>query len=187
MKKLWLIMQIAALFTITLAVQAGAASAAAKPKDIFAKKYPNEIIKKWTTADLNLDKKPEHLVLSESGNFYLINSKGAVVLVNTGIVSDEGFGEARIQVYSVNKGEKHVAVAFEFGPSNTQLYVYRLKNNGLSKSLELMGDEGIQIDGKGKIHMYWKKYKEEGGWDPAEAVYTWNSKTLKYKGTGILP
>lgn len=137
--------------------------------------------------DLNLDKKSEHLVLSESGNFYLINSKGVVVLVNTGIVSDEGFDKARLRVYSVGKGEKHVAVSFEFGPSNTQLYAYRLKNNGLSKVLELMGDEGIEIDGKGKIHMYWKKYKDEGGWDSAEAVYTWNSKTLKYKGTGILP
>jgi len=185
MRKSILVLQIVALLVITFLSNIGQANAAAKPQDILKKKYPNEIIKQIKSADINNDKKQEHFILTDSGNFYLINAKGIIVLVNTGISSEEG--QANIQVFSVNKKEKHVAVSFEYFPSNTQMYVYRLKNNGLVKVLDIMGDQGIKIDGKGKIHMRWKKYRDEGGWDPVEAIYSWNSTSLKYKGTGYLP
>ncbi|SEN14363.1 hypothetical protein [Paenibacillus sp. OV219] len=61
----------------------------------------------------------------------------------------------------MNNKEKHVAVSFGYGPSNTQMYVYRLKSNGYNQVLSTMGDQGVEIDAKGKIHMYWKKYLDE--------------------------
>jgi hypothetical protein len=185
MKKSLFVLQIITLLAITFFSNTGRTSAASKPQEILKKKYPNEIIMQIKSADINNDKKPEHFILTDSGNFYFVNSNGIIALVNTGISSENG--DAKIQVFSVNKKEKHVAVSFEYFPSNTQMYVYRLKNNGLVKMLDIMGDQGIQIDGKGKIHMYWKKYRDEGGWDPVEAIYTWNSTSLKYKGTGYVP
>ncbi|MOA29461.1 hypothetical protein D3C78_1504750 [compost metagenome] len=48
----------------------------------------------------------------------------------------------------------------------------------------MIGDYGVDIDKKGRVHQYWKDYKEEGGWDLAHGIFTWNTKTNKYKGTG---
>ncbi|MNH74711.1 hypothetical protein D3C87_474310 [compost metagenome] len=156
-----------------------------KPQDILQKKYPNESIKILKTADINADKKYESVALTKSGNLYFINSKGSVVLINTGILSDEDYGEAEsIQIYSVSNKEKHIAVTYSYFPSNTQLYVYRLQDGTLKKVLQLMGDQGVKIDSKGRVHQYWKKYRNEGGWDLAEGILTWNAKTNKYKGSG---
>lgn len=160
------------------------AAAAKKPQDLLTDKYPNEVVKLIKTDDLNYDKKKESLILTESGNLYLVNSKGYVVLINTGIISEEGLEPAAIKVFPVSKTEKHIAVTYNYFPSNTQLYVYRLQYGSLSKVLQLMGDQGVEIDSKGKVHQYWKKYKDEGGWDPAEDIYTWNAKLGKYKWSG---
>lgn len=155
-----------------------------KPQDILNKKYPNEIVKIIKTADVNSDKKMENFIITESGNFYLINAKGTVVLINTGFSADGGFDEVDIQIYAVNNKEKHIAVKGYYLPSNTQLYVYRLKDGTLKQVLELMGDVDVQIDKKGRVHQLWKNYKLEGGWDLAEGIMTWNSKTNKYKASG---
>ncbi|AIQ11611.1 hypothetical protein [Paenibacillus durus] len=152
--------------------------------DILKKKYPSEVIQIIKTTDLNYDKKSESIILTKSGNLFLVNSKGVIVLINTGIISDEGLDDPSIQVFSASKAEKHIAVAFNYFPSNTQLYVYRLKNGTLQKCLGLMGDQGVEIDNKGRIHQYWKKYRNEGGWDLAEGIFTWNAKTNKYKAAG---
>ncbi|MGE7051118.1 hypothetical protein ACQKI4_00765 [Paenibacillus glucanolyticus] len=175
-----LLLSLAVFFSFTGSVSA----AAKKPKDIFAEKYPNEMVKIVKTDDLNNDKKKESFILTESGNFYLINSKGHVVLIYTGIISDEDFKQSTIQVFTVSKNEKHVAVTYSYFPSNTQLYVYRLQYGSLSETLQLMGDLGVYIDSKGKVHQYWKNHRIEGGWDLAEGIFTWSTKTNKYKGSG---
>ncbi|WP_433938518.1 hypothetical protein [Paenibacillus lautus] len=76
-------------FAVFFAFTGDVSAAAMKPKDILAEKYPNEVVKLVKTDDINNDKKKESFILTESGNFYLINAKGHVVLINTGIVSDE--------------------------------------------------------------------------------------------------
>ncbi|GIP22645.1 hypothetical protein [Paenibacillus sp. J22TS3] len=173
------------LISIPMFLGSSVDAQAVKPQDIMKKKYPKEVITVIKTADINADKKNESFVLTKSGNFYYVDSKGAVALINTGIISDEEYGEdPSIQIYPVSKKEKHVAVTYSFFPSNTQLYVYRLQGRTLKKVLQLMGDQGVKIDPKGRVHQYWKKYREEGGWDPVEGILTWNSKTNTYKGTG---
>jgi len=67
--------------------------------------------------------------------------------------------------------------------------VYRLQGGTLVKTLDVMGDQGVEIDGKGRIRQHWKKYREweVGGWHPVEAVYTWNAAKHKYTGSGMIP
>ncbi|MNB79219.1 hypothetical protein D3C81_1092790 [compost metagenome] len=147
-------------------------------------KYPNEIIQSIKTVDLNNDKKDESIILTKSGNLFFVNSKGVLVLINTNILSDEDYDPPKIQVFSVSKTEKHVAVTYNYFPSNTQLFVYQLKDGTLLSRLKLMGDQGVEIDVKGRIHQYWKKYRNEGGWDLAEGLFTWNTKLNKYMASG---
>lgn len=155
-----------------------------KPQDIFKKKYPNETIRLIKTADVNADKKQESFILTNSGNFYLINSKGIIVLINTGISDEEGYEDYNIQIYSVTAKEKHVALTATYFPSNTQMYVYRYKDGTLKQVLKVMGDIDVQIDKQGKVYQLWKNYKLEGGWDTAVGIFTWNPKTNKYAGSG---
>jgi len=153
------------------------------PEDILKAKYPNEIVKLIKTDDINLDKKKESFILTETGNFYLINSKGYVVLIDTGLTNDN-FNELQFNIFSVSKKEKHIAIIGTYSPSNTQAFVYRLKNGSLVKVLDVMGDVDVQIDQKGRVHQLWKKHKEEGGWILAQGTFTWNPKKEKYKGSG---
>lgn len=155
-----------------------------KPQDILKKKYPNETIKIIQTVDVNSDKKKESFILTNSGNFYLINTKGSVVLINTGLSSDGGYDEVNIQFYSVSSKEKHIAIIGSYLPSNNQIYVYRLQDGTLKKVLQLMGDVDVQVDKQGRVHQFWKNHKPEGGWNLAEGIFTWNTKSNKYKGTG---
>ncbi|SFF27443.1 hypothetical protein SAMN04487969_12218 [Paenibacillus algorifonticola] len=161
-------------------------AANSKPEDLFKKKFPKEKISVSKSGDLNNDKKAEHFILAESGNFYFINTKGAIELITTGIISDEDFASPTIQIFSVTKTEKHVAVAYEYFPSNTRMEVFRLKKASLESVLDIMGDQGVTINKKGQVTQLWKKYNNEG-WSLAAAVYTWNSKTATYKGSGQLP
>ncbi|WP_433946210.1 hypothetical protein [Paenibacillus sp. SN-8-1] len=78
------------------------------PQDIFKAKYPNEIITLFKTDDLNLDKKKESFILTKTGKFYLINSKGSIVLIDTGLSSDY-FNELKIKIFAVTKTENHIA------------------------------------------------------------------------------
>jgi hypothetical protein len=175
------------LVTISLILSVSSATTAATktPQEILKSKYPNEVITVVKTDDIDYDQTKESFILTRSGNFYLINSKGYVVLINTGIISDEDFGiDPTIKIFSVAPKEKQVAVTFSYFPSNTQLYVYRLKDGTLKKTLELMGDQGVDIDSKGRIHQYWKKFRNEGGWDLAEGVFTWSAGGNKFKGSG---
>lgn len=177
------------LLLIVFAVSGSFASAKTlSPKEIITKKYPRETVVLTKTADLNGDKKNEHFALGRSGNVYYIDAKGQVNLIDVGFISDDGFEEPTIQVFSPNSKTKHVAFTFEYGPSNTVMTVYQLNKEGkLTKALEVMGDLGVKIDSKGRVHQYWKKYQDEGGWDQADAMYTWSATLAKYKGSGQLP
>ncbi|QLG39959.1 MULTISPECIES: hypothetical protein [unclassified Paenibacillus] len=159
-------------------------AATVNPKTLLEKKFPREQVKVSKSVDLNVDKKKEHLLITESGNFYLINSKGVIVLIDTNYYSDE---EPTIQILNVSAKEKHVAVTLDYLPSNTELLVYKYQNGTLKKKLSVMGDVGIEISKTGEIIQMWKNYYPEGGWKIAVASYKWNSKKDKYVGSGELP
>jgi len=177
-----------AILLLLVVIPSHAANAAeTKPADILKKKYPKEVITIIKSADLDNNKKNENFILTETGNFYFINDKGVLRLISTGITSHEEFDPPTIQVFSVTKTEKQVAIAYNFPPANTQMEVYRLKYGTLNKVLDVMGDRGVSIDKQGRVIQHWKKYYPEGGWEPVAAVYTWVPSKQIYKGSGQLP
>ncbi|WP_145411125.1 hypothetical protein [Paenibacillus xylanexedens] len=159
-------------------------AATVNPKKLLEQKYPREIVTVSKSVDLNGDNKKEHLLITESGNFYLINSKGVIVLIDTNYYSDE---EPTIHVLNISAKEKHVAVTLDYLPSNTELLVYKYQNGTLKKKLSVMGDVGIDISKPRVIMQFWKNYYPEGGWKTAVAIYKWNSKKDKYVSSGELP
>lgn len=46
-----------------------------------------------------------------------------------------------------------------------------------------MADYSAEIDEKGLLHQYWKKYATEGGYDLVHGTFTWILKN-KYKASG---
>lgn len=164
------------------------AFASSDPKAQFNQRYPNEKIALIKTEDINADKKTESFILTKSGKLYLINSKGIIVFIQDEIYSDDDFEEPNIQIFSPAKNEKHVAVTYNYYPSNTKLYVYKLENGTLKPKLSIMGDLEVRIEPNGEILEFWKKYRPVvGGWDSALATYKWDAKYGKYRGTGQLP
>lgn len=161
-------------------------AASVNPKALLERKYPKEHVTVSKSVDLNGDNKKEHLLITDSGNFYLINSKGVIVLINKNIISDDELDAPEIHVYQVSKKEQHVAVTYNYFPSNTQLYAYKYKDGTLQRKLSIMGDQGVNITSEGVINQYWKKFYPEGGWKLATASYKWNSKKNKYVGFGEL-
>ncbi|MEN1985975.1 hypothetical protein [Paenibacillus hubeiensis] len=154
------------------------------PKKLLEKKYPRERVTVSKSIDLNGDNKKEHLLITDSGNFYFINSKGIIVLIDTNYYNDE---DPTFHILYVSSKEKHVAVTLDYLPSNTQLFVFQYKDGTLKKKLSIIGDVNIQISKTGEITQVWKDYYPEGGWDAAVAIYKWNSKKDKYVGSGELP
>ncbi|MEK3792158.1 hypothetical protein MKX42_10590 [Paenibacillus sp. FSL R7-0204] len=146
----------------SLLLVASAPSAYAEAPDakvLLKQRFPGDTVRLLKTADLNNDQKKESFLLTESGNLYLVNSKGVVVPIDKKIV--------------------------DYLPSNTQVSVYRLNYGTLTKKLQFMGDYGAEIDKKGRLHQYWKDFKDEGGgWDLAEGIFTWDAKAGKYRATG---
>lgn len=158
------------------------AFASSDPKAQFNQRYPNEKIALIKTEDINADKKTESFILTKSGKFYLINSKGIIVFIQDGIYSEEDFEEPNIQIFSPTKNEKHVAVTYNYFPSITAMYVYKLEYGTLKPKLSIMGDLGIRIKSNGEILEFWKKYRPVvGGWDSALTTYKWDSKYDKYR------
>ncbi|KGE18828.1 hypothetical protein [Paenibacillus wynnii] len=151
-------------------------------KTILLKKYPNEVIRITKAADLNGDKKNENIILTDSGNLFLVNSKNVVVLIDTNVAYEED--EPSIQLISISAKEKHAAVFVEYLPSNTQVYVYRLEQGTLVNKLKFMADYSAEVDKNGQFHQYWKKYNADSGYDLAHGVFIWDAKTSKYKGSG---
>lgn len=174
------------LLTSLLLVSSAPSAYAEAPdaKALLKQKFPGETVRMLKTADLNNDQKPESFLLTESGNLYLVNSKGVVVLIDKKIVEYEE-DEADMQIFAVSPTEKQLAVTVDYLPSNTQVSVYRLNYGTLTKKLQFMGDQGAEIDKKGRLHQYWKDFKDEGGgWDLAEGIFTWDAKAGKYRATG---
>lgn len=173
------------IFSLFFSLSSTSFAKSPTPEDILKDKYPIEIVNIVKTDDLNYDKKKESFILTESGNFFLINSKGYIVLIDTGIYKDY-FDELNFELVQVSKKEKHIAIIGTYLPSNTQAFVYRLKDGTLTKVLDVMGDVDVKIDKKGRVIQHWKKHRgaDVGGWDLAEGIYTWNVKTNKYKGSG---
>ncbi|MGZ0042036.1 hypothetical protein [Paenibacillus ottowii] len=164
------------------------AFASSDPKAQFNQRYPNEKIALIKTEDINSDKKTESFILTESGKFYLINSKGIIVFIQDEIYSDEYFEEPNIQIFSPAKNEKHVAVTYNYAPSNTKLYVYKLEYGTLKPKLSIMGDLEVRIEPNGEILEFWKNpLSHADAWGLSLATYKWDAKYGKYRGTGQLP
>ncbi|MFC9709707.1 hypothetical protein ACFTRD_16340 [Paenibacillus sp. NPDC056933] len=159
-------------------------AASVNPKTLFVKKFPRERLTVSKSVDLNGDNKKEHLLITDSGNFYLINSKGVIVLIDTNYYSDE---DPIFHILNISAKEKHVAVTLDYSPSNTELFVYKYQDGTLKKKLSVTGDVRIEISKTGEIKQLWKSYYPEGGWEIAVANYKWNSKKEKYVGSGQLP
>ncbi|GAS82371.1 hypothetical protein [Paenibacillus amylolyticus] len=159
-------------------------AATVNPKKLLEKKYPRERVTISKSVDLNGDNKKEHLLITDSDNFYFINSKGVIVLIDTDYYSDE---DPTFHILSISAKEKHVAITLDYLPSNTELLVYKYQNGTLKKKLSVMGDVGINISKTGEINQLWKSHYPEGGWEIAVANYKWNSKKDKYVGSGQLP
>jgi hypothetical protein len=158
-------------------------AAAVNPKALLEKKFPREQVTVSKSLDLNGDNKKEHLLITESGNFYLINSKGVIVLIDTNYYNEE---DPTFHILNISSKEKHVAITLDYPPSNTQLFVFKYKDGTLQKKLSIIGDVSIKISNSGEIRQAWKNYFPEGGWDTAVAYYKWNSKRDKYVGSGEL-
>ncbi|MFF2907941.1 hypothetical protein [Paenibacillus sp. NPDC057934] len=168
----------------SLIMPTSAQSSTQNPKDILAKKYPNEKILSLKTMDLNNDKRNESVILTNSGNLFFLNSKGVLVLINTG-VAYEG-EDSEIKVLPVSSKEKHVAIVVETPPS-TLVYVYRLEYGTLVQKLQFIADLGVEFRKNGEIIQVWKNYSPGGGWDINNSnvgIFTWNTKTNKYNASG---
>lgn len=139
---------------------------AVQARKALAKKYPGESIHSIRTADLNHDKKYESFILTDAGRFFLHNSKGYLIRIATEVLSDKGFDSPTLQVFAVSPTEKQIATFHSYGPSDTRINVYRLRGGTLSKTLDVMGDQGVETDSNGRIHQHRKKFREFGGWDP---------------------
>ncbi|MGN7762615.1 hypothetical protein [Paenibacillus sp. 22594] len=150
-------------------------------KTILLKNYPNEVIRLSKTADLNGDKKNESIMLTESGNLFLVNSKNVVVLIANVAYEED---DPTIQLISISSKEKHAAVFVDYLPSNTQVYVYRLEQGTLVNKLKFMADYSAEVDKNGQFHQHWKKYNADSGFDLAHGIFIWDTKTNKYKGSG---
>lgn len=165
-----------------LSIPVNAQSAVQNPKDVLAKKYPNEKIILLKTVDLNNDKKSESIILTDSGNLYFLNSKGVLVLINTG-VAYEG-EDSEIKTLPISANEKHLAIVVET-PTSSIVYVYRLENGTLVQKLHFVADLGVEFR-NGEIIQRWKNYLPDGGWDinkPNRGIFTWNAKANKYNAT----
>lgn len=158
-------------------------AAAVNPKKLLEKKFPREQVTVSKSVDLNGENKKEHLLITDSGNFYLINSKGVIVLIDTNYYNEE---EPTFHILNISSKEKHVAITLDYLPSNTQLFVFKYQDGTLKKKLSIIGDVSINISKTGEIRQAWKNYFPEGGWDTAVAYYKWNSKHDKYVGSGEL-
>jgi len=166
----------------SLASHSTYASSTIDAKTVLLKKYPKEVIRLMKTADLDGDKKNESIILTDSGNLFLLNSKNVIVLIDTNVAYE--VEEPSIQLISISAKEKHVAVLVDYLPSNTQVYVYRLEKGTLVNKLQFMADYSTEIDNKGRLHQYWKKFKPTGGYNVAHGIYTWDVKSNKYKASG---
>ncbi|PKQ89297.1 hypothetical protein CXK86_19800 [Paenibacillus sp. BGI2013] len=158
-------------------------AATVNPKTLLEKKFPRERVTVSKSVDLNGDNKKEHLLITDSGNFYLINSKGVIVLIDTNYYNEE---DPTFHILNISSKEKHVAVTLDYPPSNTQLFVFKYHDGTLKKKLSIIGDVSIKILKSGEIRQVWKSHLPEGGWDAAVAHYKWNSKKEKYVGSGEL-
>ncbi|MBY0217899.1 hypothetical protein [Paenibacillus illinoisensis] len=159
-------------------------AATVNPKAILEKKFPRERVTVSKSIDLNGDNKKEHLLITDSGNFYLINSKGTIVLIDTNYYNDE---DPTFHILNISAKEKHVAITLDYFPSNTELFVYKYQDGTLKKKLSVIGDVGIKLSKTGEIKQLWKNYYPEGGWEIAVANYKWDHKKGKYVGSGEVP
>ncbi|PQP81841.1 hypothetical protein C0Q44_19385 [Paenibacillus sp. PCH8] len=158
-------------------------AATVNPKTLLEKKFPRERVTVSKSVDLNGDNKKEHLLITDSGNFYLINSKGVIVLIDTNYYNEE---DPTFHFLNVSSKEKHVAITLDYPPSNTQLFVFKYQDGTLKNKLSIIGDVSIRISKSGEIRQAWKNFFPEGGWDTAVAYHKWNSKKDKYVGSGEL-
>jgi hypothetical protein len=79
-------------------------------------------------------------------------------------------------------GEKHVALLFSYLPSNTELWVFRLRRGEPEQVFYFMVDWSIAVVPDG-FEVTWKKYRdaEEGGYDLVRETYLWDANAGEYQ------
>lgn len=166
------------------------AASTLSPKEILKKKYPYEVATVIKTADLNGDNKKESFILTETGRFFVVNYKGVISHIASDILSEEDAPKAEIEIYSVSKKQKLVAIKYYYFPGNTQFISYKYTNGTLKRVLSVMGDLSVKTDkNNGTVYQYWKKYNSDpdiGGWDPVKTSFKWDTSAGKYRNVGTV-
>ena len=84
--------------------------------------------------------------------------------------------------YILDRGdEKHVAVLTSYLPSNTEVWVFRLRRGEPEQVFYVMADWAITVVPDG-FEVTWKKYRdeEEGGYDLVTEIYLWDEAAGRY-------
>ena len=79
-------------------------------------------------------------------------------------------------------GEKHVALLLSYLPSNTEVWVFRLKRGKPEQVFHFMADWAITVVPYG-FDVTWKKYRnaEDGGYDLVRETYLWDADAGEYR------
>jgi hypothetical protein len=85
--------------------------------------------------------------------------------------------------YILDRGaEKHVALLLSYLPSNTEVWVFRLKRGKPEEVFYFMADWSVTVVPDG-FELTWKEYREveEGGYDLVRETYLWDAAAGEYK------
>lgn len=146
--------------------------------DAFKKSHPNEVIDYSTTDDFENNNLTETVIITGKSDpkVWYISNNGQESLAYDFKQSGDF-----LQSLTLNRnGLKQIALMVYYGPSNTQLWVFKVENNSLKQIFEFMADWDIKVIDNG-FEMTWKKYRPEGGFDFELDTYLWNEKTNKYE------
>ncbi|WP_066255276.1 hypothetical protein [Neobacillus drentensis] len=159
-------------------------SLAASSTSIFKSKYPKQTIRTQVTVDLDKDHKAETVILTKQGRMYLVKGKKVIYVANGLIYEDAD--TPKLRVFNPAKGEYQIITLNSWLPGSERAVVYRMQKGKLIRILNVTGDVDIRIS-KNKIYQEWKKYRQNGGWDPVTAVYTWDNHKHKFTFKGVRP
>lgn len=145
----------------------------------FRKLHGNEKITYSLFADLDLDNKPEYVLITgeERPKVWFINSG------NIYQVPYDSSGLTYADAFLLDRdGEKQLALILDYPPSNSQLLFFRVRDNKLKQIFTFTSDWKIDLLPNG-FELIQKRYKpgEQGGYDLIGETYIWNKDLGTYK------
>lgn len=142
----------------------------------FMEKHGEPDIVNTLIADIDGDQKVENFIVTKNDGLKLwyIDGEGKESVIV------DGYGCDYLSFELVSRGEeKHIAFMGYYEPSNTNLWVIRMKEGRPKIVFEFMADWEIRIIPNG-FQTVWKKYKDEGGYNLVVDSYLWNTNTGGY-------